>query len=72
MAAGATLCVTCRAEGLQPDPSAIPASRTEWDGVSYPSFRLHRPTEIPPDRYDALLRVILGPAPEHSTAGEAA
>jgi hypothetical protein len=49
-----------------------PASRTEWDGVSYPSLRLHRPSDIPLDRYDRLLRAILGPLPERSTAGEAA
>jgi hypothetical protein len=76
MAAGATLCDLCRAEGLHRDLSVMPASRTEWDGVTFPSLRIHRPTDIPLDRYDALLGAILGPLPErnvlHFTTGEAA
>jgi len=76
MAVGATLCDLCRSEGLHRDLSVIPASRTEWDGRTYPSLRLHRPTDAPPDRYDALLRAILGPLPDrpatHSIAAEAA
>jgi hypothetical protein len=72
MAVGATLCDICRAEGLHRDLSAIPASRTEWDGMSYPSLRLHRPTDVQLDRYDRLLRAIFRPVPETTTAGEAA
>ncbi len=76
MAVGATLCDPCRSEGLQRNLSVRPASRVEWDGLSYPSLRLNRPTDVQPARYDRLLRAILGPLPErnvlHSTAGEAA
>ena len=76
MAAGAMLCDLCRSEGLHRDLSAVPASRTEWDGRTYPSLRLRRPADGPPDRYDAMLRAILGPLPvqnaKHSTVGEAA
>src|SRR5215467_12267692 len=75
MAAGATVCDLCRSEGLHRDLSTVPASRTEWDGRTYPSLRLHRPTDGPSDRYDALLRAILGPLPERNaplSAGEAA
>jgi len=63
MAAGATLCDLCRSEGLQRDLSVVPASWVEWDGQTYPSLRLHRPADSPSDRYDALLRAILGPLP---------
>jgi hypothetical protein len=44
--------------------------------VTFPSLRLNRPTDVPFDRYDALLRAILGPLPARDTAtpatGEAA
>ncbi len=76
MAVGTGLCDLCRSEGLQRNLSVRPASRVEWDGLSHPSLRLGRPTDVPPARYDGLLRAILGPLPErnvqHSTAGEAA
>ncbi len=76
MAVGATLCDLCRSEGLQRNLSVRPASRVEWDGLSYPSLRLNRPTDVPPERYDGLLRAILGPLPdrnaEPASAGEAA
>jgi hypothetical protein len=76
MAAGATLCDLCRSEGLARDLSVIPVSRVEWDGLSYPSLRLHRPVDAPPARYDGLLRAILVPLPERNvrraTTGEAA
>ena len=72
----AQLCDLCRSEGLQRNLSVRPASRVEWDGLSYPSLRLNRPTGVSPARYDDLLRSILGPVPnrkaEHSTSAEAA
>ena len=74
MVVGTTLCDTCRSEGLQIDLSVTPASRTEWDGVSYPSIRLNRPADVPLDRYDALLHAIFVPVPvpQPATTGDAA
>jgi len=76
MAVGATLCELCRSEGFRPGRLKAADHAEEWDGVRYPSLRLQRPTDGPTDRYDALLRAILGPLPDrpakHSTVGEAA
>ena len=76
MPLGSTLCEQCLAEGFNPRPLTVADYVVEWDGRRYPSLRLHRPTDVPPARYDDLLRSILGPVPdrkaEHSTAEEAA
>jgi hypothetical protein len=72
MPAGATLCDTCLAEGLQIDLNARPSSRVEWNGHRYPSLRLNRPSGMPPDHYRRLLAAILGPAGEPNPTEEAA
>jgi hypothetical protein len=74
MAAGATLCDLCIAEDFRPRPLKAADHLEEWDGVSYPSLRLNRPTDIPRERYEALLQVVLGPVlrGEEPTTGEAA
>jgi hypothetical protein len=71
MAVGATLCDSCVAEGLQPKYRKATGHLEAWDGVSYPSLRLNRPTDIPTERYHALLQMIVGPLPERIVLGPA-
>src|SRR5205807_4537606 len=70
MAADATLCDLCRSEGLRPKYRKATGHLEEWDGVSYPSLRLNRPS-IPQERYEALLQAIVGPLPERIVLGPA-
>src|SRR5262249_26172587 len=76
MPIGAKVCDDCRSEGFQPSPSKPTDQAEEWDGVSYPALRLNRPTDVPHEAYEALLRAILCPLPAghpwRSTAEEAA
>jgi len=69
MAVGATLCDSCVAEGLQPKYRKATGHLETWDGVSYPSRRLNRPTDVPADRYRALLQAIVGPLPDRIVLG---
>ena len=71
MAVGATLCAACIEEGLQPKGLKAASYLEAWDGRSYPSFRLNRPTDIPTDRYHDLLQMIVGPLPERIVLGPA-
>ena len=76
MATGATLCDLCREEDFQPRPLKPADHAEEWDGVSYPSLRLKRPKDVARERYQDLLRAILGPLParnaQRPTPSEAA
>jgi len=73
MAAGAIRCDLCRSEDFRPGRLKAADHTEEWDGVRYPALRLNRPTDGPPDRYDRLLRAILGPLPDRpATTTEAA
>jgi len=71
MAVGATLCDLCLAEGFRPRKLKPADHLEEWDGVSYPSLRLNRPTDVPTDRYDVLLLAIFDPQPERIVLGPA-
>ncbi len=68
MAVGATLCDPCRSEHFRPSKLKAADHLEEWDGRRYPSLRLNRPADAPPERYDALLRAILGVAPGQEVA----
>ncbi len=57
----AARCDLCRSEGFKPTRVRAADHNEEWDGRRHPSLRLHRPTNVPPARYDDLLRAILGP-----------
>ena len=69
MVVGARLCDLCRAEGLRPRGLKAASYLEVWDGQSYPSLRLHRPTDAPRERYEAFLRVVLGPVVRGEAAG---
>ncbi len=68
MAVGARLCDLCRSEDFRPRRVKAADHADEWDGRRYPSLRLNRPADAPPERYDALLRAILGVAPGEEAA----
>src|SRR5690242_4261698 len=70
MVIGATLCDSCVAEGLRPRYRKATGHLETWDGVSYPSLRLNRPS-IPLERYHDLLQMIVGPLPERIVLGPA-
>ncbi len=73
MPVGARLCDLCLAEDFRPRRLKAADHLEEWDGRRYPSLRLNRPIDGAPERYDRLLRAILGPATgPNATTGEAA
>jgi hypothetical protein len=74
MAIVANLCDRCIAEDFRPRQPKPADHAEEWDGVSYPSLRRNRSTDIPRECYEAFLRVVLGPArgAQPTTSGEAA
>ena len=61
MPVGAALCDLCRSEGHVPTAIRMSDHEIEWDGQRYPSRRQNHPTDVPAERYDELLRDILGP-----------
>jgi hypothetical protein len=74
MPAGATLCDLCVAEDFRPGELRAADHLEEWDGIRYPSLRRNRPTDVPRERYETFLRVVLGPVlqAQQPTRGEAA
>jgi hypothetical protein len=74
MAVSATLCDTCLGEDFRPRQLTAADHAEAWDGIRYPSLRRNRPTDIPRERYETFLRVVLGPVvqTQQPTSGEAA
>ncbi len=68
MTPGARCCRFCEVEGLQLDRVVLEDEALAWDGLRYASFRRHRRVGAYPERYEALLAEVLGPAQSHGVA----